>query len=193
MRGRTSERSRLGGSGAGSGLTGWRALPPLSLAIVLLLLGAAPALGGGKSDQGFFVDHDDEFEADGDADIYAGPAPLAVKFSARAIHASGRVSYRWNFDDRTTSSEQNPGHTFSRHGWYSVTLDARDTAGHTYRLNLLLHAWRQKDWTRLQAHHDLRIVQHAARELERKRRRSATAAAEPLSANSRTRGRRSLT
>jgi len=103
------------------------------------------------------------------------------------------VSYRWNFDDRTTSSEQNPGHTFSRHGWYSVTLDARDAAGHTYRLNLLLHAWRQKDWTRLQAHHDLRIVQHAARELERKRRRSATAAAEPLSANSRTRGRRSLT
>jgi len=145
------------------------------LALALVLIAASRLPAGDKKDNGFFIGHDAEFEADADADVYAGPAPLAVKFSASTQHASGRVTYRWNFDDGTTSTEQNPSHSFRRHGWYSVIMDARDAAGHTYRMNLLLHAWRPKDWERLQAHRDMRIMRHATRELERKRERDAAA------------------
>jgi hypothetical protein len=49
-----------------------------------------------------------------------------------------------DLDDGTTSAEQNPSHTFRRHAWYNVTMDARDAAGHVYRMNLLLHAWRPR-------------------------------------------------
>lgn len=62
-------------------------------------------------------------------------------------------------------------------------MDARDAAGHVYRMNLLLHAWRPKDWARLQAHHDVRIMRHAARELESKRRRDAAASGVAPNAN----------
>jgi PKD domain-containing protein len=143
------------------------------LVLAVLLLGGprAQADGPGGHDGGLRT----EFAADADADTYTGPAPLTVRFSARTTNASGRVTYRWDFDDRVGSAEQNPSHTFPRHGWYNVTMDARDETGHRYRMNLLLHAWRPRDWARLQRGRDLRIVQHAARELERKRSRAGGA------------------
>src|SRR5262249_37555751 len=154
---------RPGACMAAVGFPGRRALPRLLLAVGLCLVAATRSPGGENRQEGFFIGHDREFEADADADVYAGPAPLKVKFSAGAQHASGRVTYRWDFDDGTTSTEQNPSHSFRRHGWYNVAMDARDAAGQVYRMNLLLHAWRPKDWARLQAHRDVRIVQHARR------------------------------
>ncbi len=154
------------------------------LALVLLLLGGARAQADGPGHEAVLRQSEgSEFAADADADTYAGPAPLTVHFSARAIKASGRVTYRWEFDDRVGSTEQNPYHTFRRHGWYNVTMDARDETGHSYRMNLLLHAWRPRDWARLQTARDMRIVRHAVRELERKRSRAggASAEGEPLS------------
>jgi len=141
------------------------------LALAVLLLGSFQAHARGH-DGIRLPSERSEFAADADADTYTGPAPLTVHFSARTISASGRVTYRWDFDDRAGSPEQNPHHTFRRQGWYNVTLDARDETGHSYRMNLLLHAWRPRDWARLQKAPDMRIVRHAARELERKRSRA---------------------
>ena len=153
------------------------------LAIALVLVAATAFPAAEKTHDGFFIGRDGEFEADADADVFAGPAPLTVKFSASAQHASGRVTYRWKFDDGTTSTEQSPSHAFRRRGWYNVTMEARDAAGHVYQMNLLLHAWRPKDWARLQADRDVRIMRHAALELERKRRRDSAASGVAPSAN----------
>src|SRR4029079_2604975 len=93
-----------------------------------------------EADDDFFLAQEgsDDFETDADADTYTGPAPLTVRFSATSINASGRIRHSWAFDDRTTSDEQNPVHTFRRPGWYAVTLDTTDAAGRTYRSNLML-------------------------------------------------------
>jgi hypothetical protein len=173
MLGRTNPPSRPSVQKVGVNLTSGRTTSRFLLALALLLVPAAGSPGDKKEHDGFFVGHDGEFEADADADVFAGPTPLAVKFSASTQYGSGRVTYHWNFDDGTTSGEQNPSHTFRRHGWYGVTMDARDASGHEYQMNLLLHAWRPKDWERLKTHVDLRIMRHAARELENKRRRDA--------------------
>ncbi|GEM_PF-2327636 len=49
-----------------------------------------------------------------------GPAPLTVKF--RDLSRSTMSSWLWDFGDGTTSSEQNPIHTYEHEGTYSVTL-----------------------------------------------------------------------
>jgi hypothetical protein len=149
---------------------------------LLALVGTAEARprssASHQGEEGQFLDSErGEFAADADADTYAGPAPLTVRFTARTINGAGRVTYAWNFDDGSRSGEQNPVHTFRKRGWYLVTMDARDGSGRTYRVNLQLHAWRPRDWTRFQEHHDMRIPEHAARELERKRQKAAAAAA----------------
>ena len=55
-----------------------------------------------------------------------GQAPLPVKFAATANGGSGPYSYRWTFGDGTTSTSQNPEHTFQTGGTYAVTLTVRD-------------------------------------------------------------------
>lgn len=152
--------------------------------VLLALAGSAAGRRGSGTDtpedEGHFLETErGEFAADADADTYAGPAPLTVRFTSRAINPSGRITYTWNFDDGSRSSDQNPVHTFDKRGWYLVTMDARDAAGRTYRINLQLHAWRPRDWDRFQKTRDMRIVQHAARELERKRARAAGLAEVP--------------
>jgi hypothetical protein len=151
------------------------------LACVLLVASASMAADqrGSKADpddETHFLDTElDQFAADADADPFAGPVPLTVRFTTHTINAQGRLTYAWNFDDGARSSEQNPVHTFRKRGWYFVTMDVRDQAGHTYRINLQLHAWRVRDWERYQTTRDARIVNHAVRELERKRQRQKTA------------------
>jgi hypothetical protein len=154
-----------------------------AIAAVLAALLAAPAAArkapSVEGDEPHFLESErDEFAADADADTYAGPAPLTVRFTSSTINGSGRTTYAWDFDDGSRSGQQNPTHTFRKRGWYLVSMVARDGAGRTYRTNLLVHAWRPRDWMRLQQTRDMRIVRHAARELERKRSRAA-AATEP--------------
>lgn len=49
-----------------------------------------------------------------------GPAPLAVQFSNLS---SGSISsYAWTFGDATTSTDQNPSHTYASAGSYTVSL-----------------------------------------------------------------------
>lgn len=63
-----------------------------------------------------------------------GSAPLTVTFTdlSVGIGVPGPTSWAWDFGDETTSEDQNPTHTYSQNGAYTVTLtvsngDAFDT------------------------------------------------------------------
>jgi PKD domain len=85
-----------------------------------------------------------------DADRFAGPTPLNVKFSVKPKNADGKVHFRWRFDDGTQSEDQNPAHSFPRAGYYTVIVDARDESGNNTRQSLLLGAWPPKQWATAQ-------------------------------------------
>jgi PKD repeat protein len=56
-----------------------------------------------------------------------GTAPLSVSFTGSGTDADGSViGYRWAFGDGSSSSMQNPSHTFSSPGDYTVTLTVTD-------------------------------------------------------------------
>jgi PKD repeat protein len=57
----------------------------------------------------------------------SGPAPLVVQFTDTSTN--GPTSWLWNFGDGTTSTAQNPSHTFTTAGSYQVTLTATNTQG----------------------------------------------------------------
>jgi PKD repeat protein len=52
----------------------------------------------------------------------SGKAPLTVRFTDRSIGTP--ASWAWDFDDGTTSTDQNPIHVFTRTGTYDVRLTA---------------------------------------------------------------------
>jgi hypothetical protein len=81
-----------------------------------------------------------------EADRFAGPSPLNVRFSAKPKSAAGEVHYRWRFDDGTQSEDRSPGHSFTRAGYYTVIVDARDESGNNTRQSLLLGAWPPRLW-----------------------------------------------
>lgn len=56
-----------------------------------------------------------------------GPAPLTVQFTDLTIGPA--VAWTWEFDDGTTSIEQNPQHTFSLPGTYNIGLQVDDAGG----------------------------------------------------------------
>jgi PKD domain-containing protein len=85
-----------------------------------------------------------------DADRFAGPTPLNVKFSAKPKNAVGEVHYRWRFDDGTQSEGESPSHSFPRAGYYTVILDVRDESGNNTRQSLLLGAWPPQQWATAQ-------------------------------------------
>ena len=58
----------------------------------------------------------------------AGNKPLEVQFTDQST-GDGLTSWAWNFGDQTTSVEQNPKHTYSEEGTYSVTLDVLNGNG----------------------------------------------------------------
>jgi hypothetical protein len=121
---------------------------PLKLFLVLAAAVAAAvfvtACGGDDNGGG------GTFDVSGNADHFAGPTPLISRFTAKSKNAKGDVIYRWRFDDGTTSTEQNPTHTFPRAGYYTVILDARDETGTNDRQTFLLGAWPPKQWAEAQ-------------------------------------------
>ena len=71
------------------------------------------------------------------ADPSTGKAPLAVKFTDRSI--GGPTAWQWDFDDGTTSTAQNPAHTFASSGSYDVKLTVTrgtDTASSVQTVNV---------------------------------------------------------
>lgn len=57
----------------------------------------------------------------------SGDAPLAVSFTDTSTNSP--TGWYWDFGDGTSSTAQNPSHTFADAGSYAVTLTASNTAG----------------------------------------------------------------
>lgn len=54
-------------------------------------------------------------------DIKTGEAPVEIPFTNKSTNAD---AYFWDFGDGTTSTEENPKHTFNYGGTYNITLTA---------------------------------------------------------------------
>ncbi len=63
---------------------------------------------------------EEQFVADFSANSTRGPAPLTVNFTDKSTGSI--TSWLWNFGDGSTSSEQNPSHTYTNPGTYNVSL-----------------------------------------------------------------------
>ncbi|MEM8887121.1 MAG: PKD domain-containing protein, partial [Bacteroidota bacterium] len=61
-----------------------------------------------------------------------GCAPITVAFTDETIHPSTLVSWLWDFGDGNTSTVQDPNHTYTADGTYTVSLTATDINGCTY-------------------------------------------------------------
>jgi thermitase len=59
----------------------------------------------------------------------SGSEPLTVSFSDSSTSYDGITSWRWDFGDGGTSSEQNPTHTYTREGVYAVSLTVTEADG----------------------------------------------------------------
>ncbi len=58
--------------------------------------------------------------------------PSTINFSDRSIDTTGTLTaWEWSFGDGTTSSEQNPSHSYSQPGFYTVSLKVTSSSGCT--------------------------------------------------------------
>ncbi|HKM24197.1 MAG TPA: PKD domain-containing protein, partial [Corynebacterium sp.] len=64
--------------------------------------------------------------------ITGGTAPLIVQFTD--LSTGGPTSWLWTFGDGNTSAAQNPVHTYTTAGTYSVNLTATNEYGSDYEL-----------------------------------------------------------
>ncbi|SCG84725.1 PKD domain-containing protein [Methanobacterium congolense] len=67
--------------------------------------------------------------ADFSADNTSGSSPLTVKFTDNSSNYP--TSWLWDFGDGVTSTEQNPTHTYTKPGNYTVTLTTSNLAGNS--------------------------------------------------------------
>jgi len=58
-----------------------------------------------------------------------GITPLVVDFYDKSVDDFGVVSWLWDFGDGNTNTEQNPTHTYSNEGPFTVTLTVTDDQG----------------------------------------------------------------
>jgi PKD repeat protein len=65
---------------------------------------------------------DNELKAYFLADQASGAVPYTAQFYSKAINIATDATYLWNFGDGTTSAEQNPQHTYTSIGSYTVSL-----------------------------------------------------------------------
>ena len=73
-------------------------------------------------------------KADFVADKTRGGAPMAVTFTDKSLN--GPTAWKWDFGDGSTATDQNPTHTYTTLGTYTVSLtasnkDGQDTASKT--------------------------------------------------------------
>jgi PKD repeat protein len=66
-------------------------------------------------------------EADFSAAVTSGAAPLEVSFTD--LSGGDPTSWSWDFGDGDTSTDQNPSHTYSDPGFYTVSLTAASASG----------------------------------------------------------------
>ena len=63
------------------------------------------------------------------ADKIEGDAPLEVQFTDESGSYDGIASWHWDFGDGSTSSLQNPGHTYTESGTFTVSLTVTEGDG----------------------------------------------------------------
>ncbi|WP_115867534.1 PKD domain-containing protein, partial [Marinoscillum furvescens] len=66
-----------------------------------------------------------------------------ISFTNNSTIAQGNLTYTWDFDDLSTSTEINPEHTFSAAGTYDVTLQVSSVDGScidTHTQQVIVHA-----------------------------------------------------
>lgn len=59
--------------------------------------------------------------------VTTGTAPLSVQFNDTSKNVPNQ--WTWDFGDNLTSTEQNPAHTYTKPGYYNVTLNASNDEG----------------------------------------------------------------
>ena len=78
------------------------------------------------------ADGDEEYELDviAEADPDEGAPPLKSQFTASVEEEEGGpFTFKWDFGDGTTSTEQNPAHVYEKIGEYTATLTVTDSKG----------------------------------------------------------------
>jgi PKD repeat protein len=70
----------------------------------------------------------------------SGKIPLAVSFSGYAMGDFPPFAFSWSFGDGSTSSAQNPVHTFTNTGQFYVTLTVSDSQGNKETPSVLITA-----------------------------------------------------
>jgi PKD repeat protein len=81
-------------------------------------------------------------------DPHLGKPPLEVKFTDGSLNSP--ITYRWKFDDGSTSSEKSPVHIYTQPGFYRVQLTVSNTIGNdtAERTVLVIPRWFWFDWRR---------------------------------------------
>lgn len=72
-------------------------------------------------------DFDARLTANFSASMWSGLVPLVVKFTDQSYGCP--ASWHWDFGDGTSSTEQNPSHTYTDTGYYNVTLTVTNSYG----------------------------------------------------------------
>jgi len=68
------------------------------------------------------------------ADITSGEAPLTVNFTDQSTN--NPTTWQWDFGDGGSSAEQNPSHTYSTDGTYTVSLIVTNAYGSDNKTNI---------------------------------------------------------
>ncbi len=92
-------------------------------------------LNGCGSDTAFFSVNNQNVTADFTASIYSGYTPLSVDFTNNSTNAS---NYDWNFNNGSTSTQNNPSTVFADSGSYWVVLTASNSFGCSASDSLLI-------------------------------------------------------
>jgi parallel beta-helix repeat protein len=75
--------------------------------------------------------------ADFSTNVTSGVVPLTVQFTDKSTGAKP-LTYNWDFGDGTTSTEQNPTHTYSTTGNYTVTLNVNNSCGSAQKTSTII-------------------------------------------------------
>ncbi|NOZ81258.1 MAG: PKD domain-containing protein, partial [DPANN group archaeon] len=95
--------------------------------------------GDAASDGGNIDVNEDLYPvAHASADPESGYAPLEVQFTCDGAGGNGELSYAWTFGDGSSSSSQNPVHTYSAVGQYPAECTVTDEDGDTASASVMI-------------------------------------------------------